>query len=151
MSTLPMPQRARLARLHAGAAALALTLVLVFQGVSIWAELAAPEAIPAAKTAILWALPVMIGALILTGISGRKLAPAAPGGILRAKQRRLALAAANGLLVLVPCAIFLALSAAAGQIDSRFHTVQALEIFAGLVNFALLAANARAGRALRRA
>jgi hypothetical protein len=53
--------------------------------------------------------------------------------------------AANGLLVLIPCAIFLDRWAAAGEFDTTFYTVQALELLAGAVNLALMGLNIRDG------
>ena len=55
------------------------------------------------------------------------------------------LIAANGLLVLVPCAIVLNRWAAAGAFDVMFYTVQALELLAGAVNLTLMGLNIRDG------
>ena len=54
--------------------------------------------------------------------------------------------AANGLLVLVPCAIALNRWAAAGTFDTTFYVVQAIELIAGATNFALMGLNVRDGR-----
>jgi hypothetical protein len=53
--------------------------------------------------------------------------------------------AANGLLVLVPCAIVLNRWAAAGSFDTAFYAVQAIELLAGALNLALMGLNARDG------
>lgn len=53
--------------------------------------------------------------------------------------------AANGLLVLVPCAIVLNRWAAAGTFDTAFYVVQAIELIAGAANLALMGLNARDG------
>ena len=53
--------------------------------------------------------------------------------------------AANGLLVLVPCAIALNRWAAAGTFDSTFYIVQAIELIAGAINFVLMGLNVRDG------
>lgn len=53
--------------------------------------------------------------------------------------------AANGLLVLVPCAIMLNRWAAAGSFDTAFCVVQAIELVAGAANLALTGLNARDG------
>ena len=58
--------------------------------------------------------------------------------------------AANGLLVLVPCALLLDRWAAASLLDARFVAVQAVELVAGAVNLALMALNLRDGRRLVR-
>ena len=58
--------------------------------------------------------------------------------------------AANGLLILVPSAVFLALRTGAGQFDTAFYAVQGLELVAGATNLTLLILNMRDGRALGR-
>ncbi|CRI66833.1 conserved exported hypothetical protein [Thiocapsa sp. KS1] len=64
------------------------------------------------------------------------------------KRRRMAFIAANGLLVLVPSALFLSFKAQAGEFDGAFFGVQALELIAGAVNLVLLGLNLRDGRRL---
>ena len=53
--------------------------------------------------------------------------------------------AANGILVLIPSALFLASKAKAAQFDAAFYLVQAIELAAGAANLALLALNMRDG------
>lgn len=53
--------------------------------------------------------------------------------------------AANGILVLVPAALFLASKARAAEFDAAFYGVQALELIAGAVNIILLGLNMRDG------
>jgi hypothetical protein len=53
--------------------------------------------------------------------------------------------AVNGLLVLIPCAIFLNRWAAAGTLDSTFYLVQGLELLAGAANLTLMGLNIRDG------
>ncbi len=62
-----------------------------------------------------------------------------------AKIRRTQLIAANGILVLMPAAFFLAAKAKGGEFDAVFYSVQALELFAGAANIALLGLNMRDG------
>ena len=62
-----------------------------------------------------------------------------------AKRRRMPIVAANGLFVLVPSAIFLAVRAQAGDLDGVFYAVQAIELAAGAVNILLLGLNMRDG------
>ena len=58
---------------------------------------------------------------------------------------RLPLIATNGLLVLIPSALFLASKARAAESDSVFHRMQALELAAGAANISLLGLNMRVG------
>jgi len=55
------------------------------------------------------------------------------------------LIAANGMLILVPCAIFLDRWAAAGTFDATFYLVQGLEFLAGATNLGLMGLNIRDG------
>ena len=61
------------------------------------------------------------------------------------KLRRMPLIATNGLLVLIPSALFLASKARAAEFDSVFHSVQALELAAGAANISLLGLKMRDG------
>jgi hypothetical protein len=58
--------------------------------------------------------------------------------------------AANGLLILVPAAVFLALRAQAGLLDGVFYGVQAVELAAGAANLTLIGLNIRDGLRLGR-
>jgi hypothetical protein len=51
----------------------------------------------------------------------------------------------NGVLVLLPAAIFPHRKAVTGQLDPPFYVMQAVELTAGLVQLALLELNARDG------
>ena len=53
--------------------------------------------------------------------------------------------AANGILILMPSALFLAHKARAAEFDNAFLAVQTLELVAGAINIALLALNFRDG------
>ena len=56
--------------------------------------------------------------------------------------------AANGVLILIPSALFLAANAKAGDFDATFYAVQMVELAAGAVNLWLLTKNALDGRKL---
>ncbi len=53
--------------------------------------------------------------------------------------------AANGILILIPSALFLASKADAREFDTAFYAVQTLELVAGAANIALLGLNMRDG------
>jgi hypothetical protein len=57
--------------------------------------------------------------------------------------------AANGILILIPSALFLASKARAGEFDAAFHATQALELIAGATNIALLSRNMLDGLKLK--
>jgi hypothetical protein len=66
-------------------------------------------------------------------------------GLVSAKDQAHPLIAANGILVLIPSALFLASKARAAEFDTGFYAVQALELAAGAANIALLGLNMRNG------
>ncbi|MFA9462498.1 hypothetical protein [Thiohalorhabdus methylotrophus] len=138
-----------LLNLHRTAAALALASIALFWLSTVTVEaIGSPDAIAAVKRAILWGLLVLVPALIATNASGFRLARGIPPEVVRPKLRRAVMAAANGLLILVPAAFYLDALARAGSFGTPFVAVQALELVAGATNFLLLAANVRAGRRL---
>lgn len=88
---------------------------------------------------------ILIPALAAAGGSGAFLSRSRRGRLVDAKKKRMSFIAANGLLVLVPCAILLDRWAAAGTLDTAFLAVQGIELLAGAVNLTLMALNVRDG------
>lgn len=88
---------------------------------------------------------ILIPAMAAAGGSGMFLGTSRKGRLVEAKKKRMPLIAANGLLVLIPCAIVLNRWAAAGSFDTIFYVVQAIELIAGATNFALMGLNVRDG------
>ena len=140
-----MPKYA-ISRIHATAGGLAFLIILTFFAssalVEAWGD---PAAIAAAKRAIAWALLLLVPALAVTGGSGFYMTRGATSGLAGAKLRRMRFIAANGLIVLVPAALYLDWKASAGTFDGRFALVQALEFAAGGVNLILMGLNIRDG------
>lgn len=88
---------------------------------------------------------IMVPLMVAAGGSGMFLARSRRGRLVDAKQKRMPFIAANGLLVLVPCAIVLNRWAAVGAFDVAFYVVQGLELIAGATNLVLMGLNARDG------
>lgn len=88
---------------------------------------------------------IMVPLMAAVGGSGMVLGRLRKGRLVDAKKKRMPFIAANGLLVLVPCAIVLDRWAAAGAFDTAFYVVQAIELIAGAANLALMVLNARDG------
>ena len=132
--------------IHPLAGALALLTIATFWLSTALAELFASEtAVIIVKTTIPWGLLVLIPALMVAGGSGFTLAAKRRGGIIDTKIRRMPLIAANGILILIPSALFLASKASAGEFDAGFYVAQTLELAAGAANIALLGLNMRDG------
>lgn len=147
-----MDRRKSVAAVHAAAGGVAMLCIASFLGATLWAELVGNRAeIAAVKRGIVHGLAVLVPALALAGASGAALAGRSRAAIVRAKQRRMRWAAANGLLVLVPAALALDRLAAADTLGTAFHAVQAVELVAGPANLGLLLLNLRDGLRMRRA
>lgn len=144
MSRLHAPAFVRL--LHPVAGGLALFAIVTFWLSTALSELfGSATSIIAVKTAIPWGFLLLVPALAAAGGSGFSLAGSRRAGPVGAKARRMPWIAANGLLVLIPAALFLAARARAGELDALFYAVQAIELAAGGVNIALLGLNMRDG------
>ena len=132
--------------IHPLAGAVAILTIAAFWLSTALSELFASEAtVAAVKTAIPWGLLLLIPALMAAGGSGFALVQGWRAGVVSAKIKRMPLIAANGLLVLIPSALFLASKARAAEFDTAFYAVQALELIAGAANIALLGLNMRDG------
>lgn len=88
---------------------------------------------------------ILIPAIVATGGTGFALGKFRKGRLLEAKKVRMPLIAANGVLVLLPAAIFLDQWASAGTFDAKFYVVQSLELAAGAANLTLMGMNIRDG------
>jgi len=131
---------------HPVAGVLAILTIATFWLSTALTELFAPQAIvTTVKTAIPWGFLLLIPALMAAGGSGLALARGRRAELVGAKIKRMPLIAANGILVLIPSALFLASKAAAAEFDTGFYAVQALELAAGAVNISLLGLNMRDG------
>ncbi|MDX2203505.1 MAG: hypothetical protein NW223_12210 [Hyphomicrobiaceae bacterium] len=132
--------------LHASAGTLALATITAFWVSTVTSELwGDPAVIAAVKASILKGMLVLIPALMIAGLSGRSLAGQRHGPLVAAKVRRMKIVAANGLLILLPSAFYLAGKASAESFDTWFVLVQGLELAAGALNATLLALTLRDG------
>jgi hypothetical protein len=137
--------------IHPVAGAVALGTIVAFWLSTVLSELSGSEtATLAVKTAIPWGFLLLIPALAAAGGSGLALAQGRQSGLVGAKLKRMPVIAANGILVLIPAAFFLAYKARNGEFDSSFYAVQALELTAGAVNITLLGFNMRDGLRMRK-
>ncbi len=133
-------------KMHALLGSIALLCISTFWISTLVSELfLGQESVVAVKNGVLAAMWLLIPAMAATGGSGFALARGRRGSLLETKTRRMKLIAANGLLILLPSAFFLAKMANSGQFDTLFYTVQGLELLAGAFNVTLLALNMRDG------
>lgn len=138
-------------KLHAAAGMVALACIATFWTSTIVSEVFLDEAaVVAVKNGILTAMWLLIPAMAVTGASGFALGRGRKGPLVDIKKRRMRIIAANGLLVLLPCAFTLATMANAGRFDAWFQAIQGVELIAGALNIALLGLNMRDGLRLGR-
>ncbi len=64
------------------------------------------------------------------------------------KKRRMPFIAANGIVILLPAAVYLQNKAVTGTFDTMFYAVQVIELLAGAINLVLMGLNIRDGRAM---
>lgn len=145
--------------LHALAGMLALCFILTFWGSTVISELLLSQAaVLTVKTMVLYGMLCLIPLMIMAGGSGFSLAgensvkasPGGSGGLLVKRKQRMKILGANGLLVLAPAAFYLFHKASAGEFDSLFYGIQAVELAAGLVQMTLMGLNMRDGFKLTR-
>jgi hypothetical protein len=138
--------RARLRRAHALAGGAALLSIMTFWVSTVVVELGGTlDSVVTVKRTIPWGLLLLVPALAATGITGMRLTCNSSGRLVRRKLVRMRFVAATGLLVLVPCALYLGLTASADDLGATFYTVQAVELVAGATNITLLILNTRDG------
>ncbi len=132
--------------IHPVAGALAILTIATFWLSTAFSELLGSQsAIVAVKTAIPWGFLLLIPAIAIAGGTGFALAKGHRGGRINGKVKRMPLVAANGLLILIPSALYLSFKANSASFDTAFYLVQALELLAGAANITLLGLNMRDG------
>lgn len=136
--------------IHPVAGAVALATIATFWLSTVLSEVFTTDTVVIdVKKAIPWGFLLLVPALAAAGGSGLALAKGRRAGLVGAKLKRMPLIAANGVLVLIPSAMFLAYKAGRAELDGVFYAVQALELFAGALNITLLGLNVRDGLRMR--
>lgn len=135
-----------LRRIHPVAGIVGFLVILTFWTSTVGSEIfGSTETIVAVKRAIPWGFLVLVPALALAGASGFRMAGASSEPRIRRKRLRMPFIAGNGLLILIPSALYLAWLASRGDFGGAFYAVQAVELAAGATNLVLMALNIRDG------
>ena len=135
-----------LRRVHPIAGTIGFLTILTFWTSTIATELfGSVNMVVAVKQTIPWGFLILAPALAITGASGLRMAGASSDPRVQSKKFRMRFIAANGLLILMPAAFYLASLASRGEFGGLFYGVQAVEIVAGAVNLALMLLNIRDG------
>ncbi|MFM2074369.1 MAG: hypothetical protein RJB34_674 [Pseudomonadota bacterium] len=129
-------------RAHAIFGSIAMLCIFTFWTSTLISELFLSQSVMVAvKGMILQAMWILIPAMVVTGGSGFSLAKGRSGRLVESKKKRMPFIALNGLLVLLPSAIYLHSKAQSGVFDTSFYAIQAVELVAGAVNLWLLSKN----------
>ena len=132
--------------LHATAAALSLLFLSTFWVSTVISEVfLSAAAVTMVKQSIAYALLAFVPVMMVTAGTGFAIGGKGRHPLLISKRKRMPFIAANGLLILVPSAIFLSMRAQAGMFDGVFYAIQAVELVAGAVNLSLIGLNIRDG------
>ena len=133
-------------RIHAAAGVIGFLCILTFWSSTVTSELfGSHDTITAVKHAVPWGMLVLVPSMAVAGGTGFKLLSSRTDALALAKKRRMMIIGPNGVLVLIPCAFYLANLAAKGQFTPTFYAIQAIELVAGLVNLTLMGLNIRDG------
>ncbi len=143
--------RSTLVRTHLSAAVGALALITTFLLSSVITELMGNAAdVHRIRQWIVFGLPLLVGCLAATALTGRRLARKSKASVLRRKQRRMQIVAAAGIVLLVPCAVLLSYLTASASARGVVSALEITELLAGALNLTLLVLNFRDGRGLTR-
>ncbi|WP_170362258.1 hypothetical protein [Ruegeria arenilitoris] len=135
--------------IHPIAGVLGFLTILVFWTSTLYSELFATLAtVAAVKSMIVSGLFILVPAMVIVGASGMSLGRRRKDVQALAKKKRMPIIAMNGLLILVPAAIYLSAKANAGSFDTSFYIVQVVELIAGATNLTLMGLSIRDGRAM---
>lgn len=87
---------------------------------------------------------ILVTSIAITAITGNVIAKKSKKTeLIAVKKKRMPVIALNGILILIPCAIYLNILASCGTFDTVFYGVQVLELLAGATNLTLMFLNIR--------
>ena len=87
---------------------------------------------------------ILVTSIAITAITGNIIAKKSKKEeLVKVKKKRMPIIAFNGIVILIPCAIYLNILASSGAFDSVFYFVQVLELLAGVTNLTLMFLNIR--------
>ncbi|WP_109312770.1 hypothetical protein [Ruegeria sp. AU67] len=135
--------------IHPVAGIIGFLTIFVFWTSTLYSELFATHAtVAVVKSMIVSGLCILVPAMVIVGASGMSLGRRRKDALALAKKKRMPIIAMNGLLILIPAAIFLNAKASAGSFDISFYAVQVVELLAGATNLTLMGLSIRDGRAM---
>lgn len=141
-------KRALIVTIHASVSALALLTVVTFFTSTLIIEISGNVAqIADLKEKIFFALPLMLFAMPLVGISGKKLAGKSRSPLVQRKLRRMKFIAINGFVLIIVAALLYFRSRDL-RLDHTFYLLQGAELLLGGINISLMILSMRDGMLL---
>ncbi|MBA6154287.1 hypothetical protein [Gelidibacter maritimus] len=138
-------KRSKIVTVHIVATIIATVTISCFFSFSLVAEITGKDLfIKQVKTGILYCLPLLLIAMPVLAISGKKLAGNSKHPIVAKKMKRMKCIAFNGI-ILMSLAIYLYYHAIYKTIDDTFLYVQLMELLIGAVNLGLIIRNINSG------
>ncbi len=135
--------------IHPIAGIIGFLTILTFWTSTLYSEIFTSHAtVSSVKTMIVYGLFLLVPAMIIVGATGMSMGSRRKDAPALAKKKRMPFIAANGLLILVPAALYLNAKAGAGSFDNSFYIVQVIELVAGATNLTLMGMSIRDGRAM---
>ncbi|WP_281995923.1 hypothetical protein [Ruegeria faecimaris] len=135
--------------IHPIAGVIGFLTILTFWTSTLYSEIFASHAtVASVKTMIVYGLFLLVPAMVIVGATGMSMGSRRKDASALAKKKRMPIIAANGLLILVPAALYLKTKAGAGAFDTSFYLVQVIELVAGATNLTLMGKSIRDGRAM---
>lgn len=132
--------------IHALAGITAMLIIASFWSATLVSEIFLDAAaVSSVKQAIVYGLFLLVPFMAATGGTGFVLAKSRQSLLVEQKRKRMAIIGANGLLLMIPVALFLNSKAAAAEIDAVFYAVQLMELLVGVVQLTLMGMNFRDG------
>ncbi|MDI2090895.1 hypothetical protein [Commensalibacter oyaizuii] len=141
-----MTKKYTLSFIHRIAGITALIILLIFWFSTVTTELSGHlNFIKNVKILIPYGFIFLIPALIIVSGTGSKMAGKINNPAIHHKKKRMPFIALNGLIILIPCALYLRYLAVHEHLDFTFFLIQIVELIAGGVNITLLMLNVLAG------
>ncbi|MDF3415115.1 hypothetical protein HKX54_11665 [Sulfitobacter sp. M57] len=136
-------------KIHPFAGGIGFLMILTFWSSTVASEMfGTHETVAFVKGMILKGMFVLVPSMAIVGATGMSMGQRRKDLPARAKKKRMPFIAANGLLVLLPLAVYLEAKASAGEFDTTFFILQGVELIAGAVNLTLMGMSIRDGRAM---
>lgn len=135
-----------LSRVHAIAGTMAMVIIASFWSSTLVSELFLDyAAVASVKQTIVYGFFLLVPCMAATGGTGFKLSKTRIGAVVGQKRKRMAIIGANGLLLMIPLALFLNGKAMAEEFDTAFNAAQLVELTIGAVQLTFIGLNFRDG------